>query len=243
MRKANVFLPLLAAVLCGTLIFPRAKASAQSDAEASAESAFSAGEQGGFFDPGDDPSAPVYSAEGMRYGFYEDYLGGCSVWCAVEEYRVTASASSFLTAGENGPCGPENAIDGDRGTAWVEGAEGDGVGEYLEITRRYTVADKDYGVDFRTLCVVNGIARSGADRTAGGRVKRLGLYFNGAFTAALDLADTAEPQYFDLSGYHLHADSGAESVFRFTVDSVYPGEENADTALTGIEIAFWTPNH
>ena len=57
------------------------------------------------------------------------------------------------------------------------------------------------------------------------------------------LKDTMKPQYFDLTGLNLEAASGEEVHFRFLIADVWPGDKYADTALTGIEIEFLTPNH
>ena len=69
------------------------------------------------------------------------------------------------------------------------------------------------------------------------------MYMNGEFITTLPLLDIMEPQYFDLTPYHLHADSGADTVFRFEICQVYPGDKYEDTAITGIEFQFMTPNH
>lgn len=125
----------------------------------------------------------------------------------------------------------------------VRGGGLSGIGEYVEITKSYVVGDKSYGVDFRDLCVVNGYAQTEEKWSANSRVKELKMYFNGEFVDTFELRDTIKPQYFDLDGYGLHADSGADSVFRFEIVSVYPGETYEDTAITGIEIDIMTPNH
>lgn len=197
----------------------------------------------GFFDVIDDEPFFVYSENGQHYGYEMDYWGGCSVWCAVADCKVSAEASSYLAPQGNYSYEPANVLSGDRGNAWVEGAKGYGIGEYVNIIRRYEVSDADYGVDFRGLCVVNGYARTKETWAANSRVKELRCYFDGRYVDTFTLEDTIEPQYFDLTVYGLHAASGAECVFHFEIDSVYPGEKYADTAITGIELDFWTPNH
>lgn len=200
-------------------------------------------EGSGFFDVIDDEPFFLHGENGLHYGFETDFWQGCSVWCAVTDYRVSAAASSFLAP--QGQCSydPQHIFSAERDHAWVEGADDDGVGEYIELTKRYSVCDEAYGVDFRELCVVNGYAQTAKKWTANGRVEKLKLYMNGTYVDTFCLADTMEPQYFDLTPYHLHAASGADSVFRFEIASVYPGALYSDTALTGIEIDFWTPNH
>lgn len=183
----------------------------------------------------------IFHKDGTNYGFTYDFWEGCSVWCAVMDYHVSAKASSTLKPQGQFSYTASNIYSSDRRNAWIEGAEGYGIGEYIDITRYYTVSD--YGVDFQELCVVNGYAQTTEKWAANSRVKDLKFYFNGKYIDTLHLEDSIRPQYFDLTKYKLYAASGAESVFRFEIASVYPGEKYADTAITGIEVSFWTPNH
>lgn len=197
----------------------------------------------GFFDVVEEEPYFVHNENGKHYGYEDDYWEGCSVWCAVTDHSVSAEASSCLAPRGKYSYEPSNICSGDRENAWIEGADGFGVGEYINIIRRCEVIDKEYGVDFREFCVVNGYARTFETWTANSRVKELRFYFDGRYVDTFTLEDTIEPQYFDLTPYGLHAASGEDIVFRFEIDSVYPGEKYADTAITGIEFAFWTPNH
>lgn len=185
----------------------------------------------------------IFHDEGTHYGFTIDFWEGCSVWCAVEDYQISAKASSTLAPQGQFSYEASNIYNSDRSNAWIEGAEGYGIGEYIDITRSYKVADEEYGVSFQELCVVNGYAQTLEKWVANSRVKELKFSFNGRYIDTFHLEDSIRPQYFDLTKYNLRADSGAESVFRFEIASVYPGEKYADTAITGIEIAFSTPNH
>lgn len=199
--------------------------------------------ESGFFDVVDDEPYFIRSENGTHYGYEEDYWDGCSVWCAVTDCSVSAKASSYLAPQGRYSYEPRNICSGDRSNAWIEGVKGYGIGEYVDIIRRYEVCDTDYGVDFREICVVNGYARTNETWAANSRVRELGFYFNGRYVDTFTLEDTIEPQYFDLTQYGLHAASGEDSVFRFGIVSVFPGEKYADTAITGIEFDFWTPNH
>ncbi len=185
----------------------------------------------------------IFHNEGTHYGFTEDFWEGCSVWCAVEDYRITATASSTLAPQGQFSYEASNIYNSDRRNAWIEGAEGYGIGEYIDITRSYKVADEEFGVDFGELCIVNGYAQTPEKWAANSRVKDLKVYFNGRYIDTIHLEDSIRPQYFDLTGYKLQAASGAESVFRFEIASVYPGDKYTDTAITGIEVSFTTPNH
>ena len=195
-----------------------------------------------FFNVTDEEPFFIHCKDGKHYGFEMDFWGGCSVWCSVTDYQITAKASSTLTAQGSYSYEASNILNADRSNAWIEGADSYGIGEYIDISHCYYVSDAEYGVDFRELCVVNGYAQTLEKWIANSRVKDLKLFFDGEYIDTIHLEDTIEPQYFDLKQYNLHADSGAESIFRFEIASVYQGEEYADTAITGIEIDFWTPN-
>ena len=197
----------------------------------------------GFFDLTDGEPFFLYREDGMLYGFESAFWGGCSQWCAVSDHSVSALASSTLAPQGNYSYEPSNLLNSNRSNAWVEGADGYGIGEYAVLYHSYSVADAAYGVDFRELCIVNGYARTPETWSANSRVKELLFYFNGVYVDTLLLDDVIEPQYFDLTPYKLHAASGEESVFYFEIVSVYPGEKYEDTAITGIEVDFWTPNH
>lgn len=185
----------------------------------------------------------IFHDEGTHYGFTTDFWEGCSVWCAVQDYRISAKASSTLAPQGQFSYEASHIYNSDRSNAWIEGVEGYGIGEYIEITRSYQVADEGFGVDFEELCIVNGYAQTPEKWAANSRVEDLKFYFNGKYIDTLHLKDTIRPQYFDLTKYNLHAASAADSVFRFEIASVYPGEKYADTAITGIEMSFMTPNH
>ena len=198
---------------------------------------------GDFFDVVNDEPYFVYRSTGKHYGYEDDYWEGCSVWCAVQDYSVSTEASSTLAPQGKFSYYAKNITNGDRNNAWIEGADGYGIYEYIDITRRYSVTHEKYGVDYKNLCIVNGYAQTEAKWKANSRVKALGMYMNGEFITTLPLLDIMEPQYFDLTPYHLHADSGADTVFRFEICQVYPGDKYEDTAITGIEFQFMTPNH
>lgn len=183
--------------------------------------------------------------KGDHYGFTENYTEECSVWCAVDSYSISAAASSQLWGMEEHTYGPEHLIDGDINTVWCEGVDGCGVGESVEITYTFNqgLVDSDQRFDYRTLCIVNGYAQTKRQWDNNSRVKTLLLYFNGRFVGKLLLKDTFWPQYFDLTGLEVYTMAGEPGTLKFVIDDIYPGDHFTDTALTGIELQFWTPNH
>ncbi len=168
------------------------------------------------------------------------------MWCAVNAFEENATATSFLAPQGNNSYEPKNLISHDRGNAWAEGVEGDGIGETLSITKGYETA-ADYGewdcVFFTDLCIVNGMAKDEQAWKENGRVKQLKMYFNDEYICDLELLDTSKPQYISLSGLRLSAKTAEDSVFKFEIADVYKGDLYEDTAITGIEIKFFTQNH
>lgn len=206
------------------------------------------------FNPEAEDAFPyMVSPDGEAYGFYEDLTDGCSVWCVIdtETYVNRISATSTLEPQGDNTYDAANLADGWRGDAWVEGAEGNGIGESVTIVRKYShggdVTDfEDYGYDsffFPNLCIVNGMTKNETAFRNNGRVKSLKLYFNEEYIATLELEDSMRPQFISLSGLHLSARDGEESTFRFEIAEVYPGDKYEDTAITGIEIEVFTENH
>lgn len=188
----------------------------------------------------------VENADGKLYGYAEDYWEGCSQWCAVNNYEGNAVASSFLSPQGSNTYEADNIISHNRENAWVEGVEGDGVGEYISISKRYERGG-NYGewdcFFFPDLCIVNGMAKNEQAWKANNRVKKLKMYFNDEYICDLELLDTMKPQYISLSGLHLSANNGENSVFKFEIADVYKGDKYDDTVITGIEIELGTWAH
>lgn len=188
---------------------------------------------------------PVPDSEGKCYGFRDDYWWGCSVWCAVTTREEAVGASSFLEPIGDFTYEPENLSDGNRDTVWSEGVDGYGIGEYIELMRRYNWEESPSSrqFDYRTICIVNGYAQNETKWRNNSRVQTMAVYVNGILLMRLHLLDTMKPQYFDISPLGLSAPAGERIKFRFVIEDVYPGEKYEDTCVTGIEIEFWTPNH
>lgn len=182
------------------------------------------------------------------YGFWQDITAGCSVWCAVNEYNVKATASSTLAPQGQYNYAVENILDGSKKDAWVEGVSGSGIGEKISITKSYSTTagetlPNEESVFFYELCIVNGLAKTEKSWKENGRVKALNFYYNGTFMGKIELKDTMKPQYVSLSGLNLAAKNNEENTFTFEIADVYAGDKYDDTAITGIEIAFDSPNH
>ena len=75
------------------------------------------------------------------------------------------------------------------------------------------------------------------------RVKELKMYFNGKYITNIELEDNIRSQYIDITSLGLKVKSGEEFTLKFEIADVYKGDKYDDTAITGIEVEFWTPNH
>lgn len=179
----------------------------------------------------------------LWFGNRAKLSGACSVYCAVENEKISATASSTLKSNGTIHYDAENVCVQNNIGAWVEGADGSGIGEYLEIRHMLEVNDKNYGIDYTELCIVNGYIKNETVWKNNNRVKTLAFYFNDKYITDIALEDTFSPQKISLETYNIHAASGKEVVFKFVIKDVYKGEKYDDTAITGILMDFYTPNH
>lgn len=177
------------------------------------------------------------------FGDMDKLTDGCSVYCAVENEEISATASSTLKSNGSISYDAENVCVQNNFGAWVEGVDGSGIGESIEIKRKLDVSDKNYGIDYRTICIVNGYFKNEKVWKNNNRVKTLAFYYNDEYICDIDLKDIYSPQDISLDEYKIHADSGEEVVFKFVIKDVYKGDKYDDTAITGIIVDFYTPNH
>lgn len=183
---------------------------------------------------------PVYSPDAHSFGWEEWLWDGCSTWCSVNLFETEVTASSTLEPQGSYSYDPSNTQSRDRETAWAEGADGDGVGESIEIRQTCVVGSKSYKTDigFVELCIVNGYAATEKNWRENNRVKELNMYFNGDFVAVIALEDTIKQQYIDISQFGLKVQNGETASFQFEIGSVYKGTKYDDTCLAGLLIEF-----
>jgi len=170
-------------------------------------------------------------------GSYWGTIGeGCSWYCGEGPYRVTASsylkskhaAINYL---------PENAHDFSFQTAWVEGVEGYGIGEYLTYHFNPT------SPRITEIIIANGYVKSEKAYRENSRVKKLKLYFDNKPMAILNLEDCRREQIFEFDPIgrrtELVADWEAlekmpKWTLKFEILEVYPGDKYDDTAISEI---------
>lgn len=182
---------------------------------------------------------PTYSSEAKLFGYPENFWDGCSKWCVIEDFYVNAVASSTLKSEGKYSYDATNVSNPNRDNSWVEGAEDEGIGEYIEIYQMSKSLNEDpEDVSFNEICIVNGYTATIKNWIENNRVRELKLYFNDEYVANIELEDTMKPQYIDISSLNLTVADGKEAKFKFEIADVYRGEKYNDTAITGIDIDF-----
>ena len=158
---------------------------------------------------------------------------GCSWYCGGGQDSITASSelkpSKFTTYSAS------NAHDLSYKTAWVEGVEGHGIGQFLT----YHVQPTNPRIT--EIIVVNGYVKSDKLWYENSRVKRLRMFIDDKPYAELHLEDSKAEQHFKVEpiGNGNRGDWEALKklpvwTMKFEIVEVYPGAKYEDTALTEI---------
>jgi len=180
-----------------------------------------------------------------------------------QKWRMTAEASSQLKASGRFSFGAANVIDGNPSTAWCEGVEGDGVGEWIEVDT--TSHREDSGIECEGVGVgiVVGYTSSQKAYRGNGRPKavRIGPCGGGKKRKRGKRTGLGElPTDHQLAAFRIWPDKNAGTVdipmptprgvptyreravspwcFRLTLLEVEPGEKHADTCITEIAPLF-----
>lgn len=161
---------------------------------------------------------------------------GCSWYCGA--YHFETSSSSLPNTAKN-DYSVTSIADDDVRTAWVEGAKGYGIGEYVEVhfPMNYAQATDGY--------IVNGYNKNERTWRNNSRVKTMNLYIDDKFVAILNLKDTRDLQHFvlpdtipnrkDTTAFrvrHLHEQDYKVSTLKFLITDVYRGDKYDDTAIS-----------
>jgi hypothetical protein len=149
----------------------------------------------------------------------------CSWYCGGGNYTVKASSS--LPNSKAGSYAALSANDLSYKTAWVEGKDGEGIGEHLEYFF------KNDAPRITSIIISNGYVKSQTAWKNNNRVKKLKLYVNGKPYRILNLEDTMDDQVFE-TGTLGRNKNGKDLVLRFEIMEVYKGDKYNDTAITEI---------
>jgi hypothetical protein len=151
--------------------------------------------------------------------------GECSWYCGGGNYTIKASSALLDLNGVTYSANRANDLS--YQTAWVEGKEGDGIGEYLEYLF------KNNSPRITRIIVSNGFVKSETAWKNNNRVKKLKLYVNGKPYGILQLDDTRDDQVFEVGTLGRNKD-GTDLILRFEIIEVFNGDKYSDTAITEI---------
>ena len=139
--------------------------------------------------------------------------------------KITASSSSVRLAVQSNTYYPANAIDGKRSTAWIEGVDGPGIGEWIRF-------DFDREINLHRILIQPGYFKSPAIWAQNNRLATLTAQFSDGSSRQLTFDNRMDSQKLDIG-------SVKTRWVRLTISSVYSGTD-PDTAVS--EIAFeWEP--
>ena len=156
---------------------------------------------------------------------WETISGGCSWYCGAQIESI--NADSFLRSQKDNEYHSVAVHDASLLSAWVEGADGDGIGEGVEI-----VFSEDH-VRVCNILVYNGYQKSKETYYDNSRPKKLKLFINGFEYGILNLEDTHEVQTFTIP-FTTSKGERNPLVFRFEIMEVYKGNKFEDTAISEI---------
>lgn len=154
------------------------------------------------------------------------YSPACSWYCGGVIDSIKASSSLAQTNGFTYIA--ENAHDFNHESVWVEGVDGNGIGEYI-IYQFPSTCPRITGVK-----ILNGYVKNEGLWKANNRIKSLKVYYNNKEYIILDLEDTRCIQYFEIGtvGYGPGATDKDSWTLRFEILEVYPGEKYDDTVIS-----------
>jgi VWFA-related protein len=146
-----------------------------------------------------------------------------------EKYKSKANIKVSSTLMEkNRPSdayGAQNMVDGDTATAWNEGAEGDGIGEWAQF-------DFDKPVRLKAIKIIAGYTKTKRIFRANNRVKKLRLHFSDGKTQEVRLGDKMTYQTIDIDR------STPTRSLKLEILDVYKGKRYHDTAISEVDFTF-----
>jgi len=135
--------------------------------------------------------------------------------------KITPSASTVRLAVQSNTYYPANAIDGKRSTAWIEGVDGPGLGEWIRF-------DFDREINVHRILIQPGYFKSPAVWSENNRIATLIAYFSDGTSRDLTFSDRMDSQKIDIG-------SVKTKWVKLVIKSVYYGTD-PDTAIS--EVAF-----
>jgi hypothetical protein len=135
---------------------------------------------------------------------------------------TSALASSTLEGTSTNSYRVTNLLDGDLTTAWNEGAEGPGIGEWIQF--EFSQSTKLARIE-----IANGYQKDGERFEGNPRVESMKVEYSNGTTQLVDLLDVMDFQAITPTIQPVEW-------VRLSIVSVYAGEEWDDTALSEVRI-------
>lgn len=151
----------------------------------------------------------------------------CGWGCGSPPMRV--SATSTFRDGVYCYC-PENLIDGEKDSVWIEGIGGDGQGERILFT--FDMTERKPGgneLGIHSVSIINGFARSEKLWKENSRVKTFKIYFDGDYRGSVELQDI--PTYQRVNLPRMVFVPGKKHEVALEIAEVYPGRNYYFTAV------------
>ncbi len=142
-----------------------------------------------------------------------------------EPLKIKATASSVRYSVQSNTYDPSNAIDGNKGTAWIEGADGPGSGEWIRF-------DFDREINLHRVLILPGYFKSPAIWAMNNRISGATLDFSDGTSRLFSFPDRMERHTLDVG-------SKRTRWVRIKLEDFYLGKD-PDTPIS--EVAFeWEP--
>ena len=139
--------------------------------------------------------------------------------------KIKATASSVRYAVQSNTYDPSNAIDGNKGTAWIEGVDGPGWGEWIRF-------DFDREINLHRVLILPGYFKSPAIWARNNRISGASMYFSDGTSRLFNFPDRMERHTLDLGSVRTRW-------VRIEFEDFYFGKD-PDTPIS--EVAFeWEP--
>ncbi len=139
--------------------------------------------------------------------------------------QIKVTASSVRYSVQSNTYNPANTIDGSQSTAWIEGVDGPGLGEWLRF-------DFDREINLHRVLILPGYFKSPAIWAGNNRVAAATLQFSDGSSRQFNFPDRMERQKVDVGSIRTRW-------VRIVLEDFYFGKD-PDTAIS--EVAFeWEP--
>lgn len=159
----------------------------------------------------------------------------CSVYCVIENEFSLSSSSALGSQGQN-TYTAKNIEDYNLKTAWIEGKEGLGIGEWVEY--KFDQTDFSHSdIELVGLYLFNGYRKNLATWKQNSRIRRMKMIVNGEDFAILKLHNSYKIQFTNLPSLKLKN----INTIRFEILEAYKGDKYEDVALS--ELRFKGTHH